>query len=86
MANEEPGRTVRFTKRAVGRAMGHVERVYDETLAQDWVDAGVCEFVPDSAKVTTEPASPTGHRAITGPGKRRLSIGRRKQTKRGRRG
>ncbi len=83
MSNQEPGRTVRFVKKAVGRPLGHVERVYDETLAQDWVDAGVCEFVPDSVKRTQAPEAPTGHRAITGPGTRRLSIGRGKRGRRG---
>ena len=70
--------TVRFTKKCAGRDPGHQEEVFDETLAQAWVDAGVAEridggyFVPPT--FAQEVAAPPKHRAIRGP--RRSKRGR----------
>lgn len=63
---------VRFKLKGAGRNPGDVEDVYDETLAQAWIDGGLVERVggPDNPKakpVERAIESPPKHTAIRGP-------------------
>lgn len=59
---------IRFTKECAGRGVGKCETVVDETLARDWIAAGVAEEI--AADVPDRPPK-VADEGLTGPGKHR---------------
>jgi hypothetical protein len=83
-------KTVEFIESAAGRKRGHIEEIYDETLAQAWVDGKIAKFIRpkklEAPPVHTAVDSPPAKKAKkppqgaalrkTGKSKRRKFFGR----------